>query len=225
MIDKQPVSKKQSFLTKKTKQKIGFVILLWVVIYSLWNYYIADHPVGAGKWDDTSLFIVISSVVLACVFLFDFSGILFDPEEYKANSSIAAIVKKLRYRGVLFNNIAIILFLMTLGVIAASFYLIAPASATDKKEILPGAATLQIGASILLIFLVQILFKVFKYLLRVAAFYNARADAIEFKELVPDIELGTYMDLFTPDKYDISELEKAGLFDRVSDILKGKPGK
>ena len=218
-------NKKQPWLTKATRYRVGLIILFGVTIYCLWNYYISEHSGGQKIWDNKSLFIIITSVLIACVFLFNFSGILFDPEEYKANKTVEAIVKKLRYRGVLFNNIAIILFLITIGVISLSFYLVAATHGIETKENLIDTVTVRIGASVILIFLVQILFKVFKYLLRVAAFYNARADAIEFKNLNPNIELDKFMDLFTPDKYDISELEKVGLFDSVLDAFKGKLGK
>ena len=63
-----------------------------------------------------------------------------------------------------------------------------------------------------------------KYMLRVAAFYNARADAIEFVMLdttkVNDLE--KLMDSFTPDKYDISDLEKIDLMSDLLNSLKGK---
>jgi hypothetical protein len=74
----------------------------------------------------------------------------------------------------------------------------------------------------LLVFLVQILFRVFKYLLRVAAFYNARADAIEFDQLSTKLTLDKSMDLFTPDKYDISELENVSFLDSIGKTIKGR---
>jgi hypothetical protein len=70
--------------------------------------------------------------------------------------------------------------------------------------------------------LVQILFKVFKYLLRVAAFYHARADGIEFVSFDDKISLDKIMDLLTPDKYDISELENLNIFTDFINRLKGK---
>ena len=45
-------------------------------------------------------------------------------------------------------------------------------------SVLVSAATLRIGITVLLVFLVQILVGVYRYALRLAAFYDARADAL-----------------------------------------------
>ncbi|HEX5152530.1 MAG TPA: hypothetical protein VFW07_13865 [Parafilimonas sp.] len=173
-------------LSKTLRQKIGFTILIGVIFYCLWHYFLVNHE-GELVWDNKSLFVIFSSTLLAFVFLFNFKGILFDPQEYVENTTIESLVKKFRYRGVLFNNIAIILFVITLAVIGVSFYLIASKEPTNTQEELMNTITVKIGTSVILIFLVQILFKVFKYLLRVAAFYNARTDAIELTKIKEDI--------------------------------------
>jgi len=173
------------------------------------------------------LFLIIVLLIISTLTIFDFSSILFDPEEYTSNTFTRAIVKKMRYRGVLFNNIAIILFLLTLVIIGLCFYLFfnPNVAETNSKNDWVDHLTVRLGSSILLVFLVQILFKVFKYLLRVAAFYNGRADAIEINLIDPKSDLVKMTDLFTPEKYDISELEKLSIFDNVSDVLKAKLGK
>jgi len=61
--------------------------------------------------------------------------------------------------------------------------------------------------------------------LRVASFYNAKADAIEFNKMNPKIELEKLMELFTPDKYDISDLQQSSVSDNLLDVLKTKLAK
>lgn len=72
----------------------------------------------------------------------------------------------------------------------------------------------QVGSAVILIFLVQILFRVFKYLIRVGGFYNGKADALELTLL----DKGkTYTDpyktleAFTPNNYDMSDVESPNL--------------
>ncbi|HMJ48490.1 MAG TPA: hypothetical protein VK498_14250 [Ferruginibacter sp.] len=218
---------------KSKRHKLGYFMLAILIIFLLICYFFLEYGQRFRDWNRWFKFI-LSLLLLASVFnIFDFKRILFDNEEYTRNSTVEAIVRKVRLRGVLFNNIAIILFLFTIVIIFWSFFILVKPSISETKDIqtyLAESLTIRIAASVLLIFLVQILFKVFKYLLRVAAFYNARADAIEFQLLNSDaslskVELDKLMDMFTPEKYDISELEKASLFDSVIDGIKSKLGK
>jgi hypothetical protein len=135
------------------------------------------------------------------------------------------IVNKLRLRGVLFNNLSVIIFFTTILVILGGFYLLIAPPGNSTKE-LPVNLTIRISASLLLIFLVQVLFRVFKYLLRVAGFYNAKADAIEFNQFYkaenqPQPTLEKLMDLFTPSTYDMSDLPS----DNLIETIKAKFGK
>ena len=213
-------------LSRNKKQTIGFSFISAAILLFLIALFFVEYKGGSPKpvfqchpW---ILFTIVILIVIAFNLIFTISGILFDNKEYEPNEEITKIVKKIRYRGVLFNNIAIILFILSILVIFISFYLIN--KSIGAKDIYQSLST-NIGASIILIFLVQLLFKVFKYLLRVAAFYNARADAIEFYAKDQKISLDKLMDLFTPEKYEISELEKVSLFDGIVDAIKSKLGK
>ena len=116
-------------------------------------------------------------------------------------------------------------------IIVTGFYLLVNPYPVEKtvdetkipdQIIISTSLTIRIGSSVLLIFLVGILFRVFKYLLRVAAFYNSKADALEFFIMHPKMELQKLMELFTPDKYDISDLEQTSIATNIADMVKGK---
>lgn len=214
------------------KQQIGFYLVGASVLIFLLGFFFLEHTekryTPIVEWHPILLFLITVLLLFALCLIFNFRGILFDNKEYEPNSTISKIVVKIRLRGVLFNNIAIILFLLTIFIIFISFYLLVNPpieKGTPDNKALIDSLTVRIAASALLIFLVQILFKVFKYLLRVAAFYNARADAIEYHQQEPKIELDKLMDMFTPEKYDISELEKTSLFDGIAEAIKSKASK
>lgn len=149
---------------------------------------------------------------------------IFDPRDWAKNKSIEELVEKFRLRALLFNNISVIILVTTIIVIITGFYLLVNPPTQNSTDISINL-TIRIGASVLLIFLVQILFKVFKYLLRVAAFYNAKADAIEFNKMKPEIELEKLMELLTPEKYDITDLQQSSISDNIAEMIKAKLGK
>jgi hypothetical protein len=74
----------------------------------------------------------------------------------------------------------------------------------------------------LLIFLVGILFRAFKYLLRVAAFYNGRADGLEISRLIKDENLKDMMTTMSPDSFDISDLPESSMIQSLGGLVKGK---
>lgn len=210
-------------IKKNTKKKMGFILLALAPFYYLVCSIFVEETFNIGKWQSITKFILFFSVLVSYFLIFDFTQILFDPNEQRENTTKKELVKKLRFRGILFNNIAIILFLFTFFIIIIGFYiLIHPTEKIETDINWINNLTLRIGSSILLIFLVQIFFKVFKYILRVAAFYNARADAIEFVMIDNTKDLEKLMDQFTPDKYDISELDKIDLFGDLLNSVKGK---
>ena len=141
---------------------------------------------------------------------------IFDNQEWRYNDSIPRLVKKIRLRALLFFNISVIIFIVTIMVIIAGFYvLIHPdVNTANPMDII----SIRLSATAILIFLVQILFRLFKYLLRIAAFYTGKADAMELHQIKGDIGLDKLMEMFTPDKYDISDIASPSLFD------KGKSG-
>ena len=146
---------------------------------------------------------------------------IFDNKEWLPNDTVEELVRKLRLRAILFNNISVAIFVVTVMVIITSFYLLVnPPGFRDNNTTI--SLTIRISASVLLIFLVQILFKVFKYLLRVAAFYNGKADALELNKMKPELPLDKLIDMFTPEKYDIADLQQSSIAENLTDIIKGK---
>lgn len=227
------------------KQIAGLIFLLIAIITIIAKFFFIGKE---STFQQYSVGLIILFFLIGIVLVFDFTRILFDPEEDAPNLTLPDIIVNIRYRGILYNNIAIILFLITLVIIFMCFYLFFTnfGMEVDTKSDNAWINTIsaKVGSSVLLIFLVQILFKIFKYLLRVAAFYNARADAMEFilrnrleeKEGDPaekpaidlnktPIDLEKLMNMFTPSNYDISELDKISLLDGVADLIKAKVGK
>lgn len=202
-------------LTKKriigyTFLGIAFLVLLakhYSILYSSLNNLIS--------------FFSIITIAIGILLIFPFELIplfIFDNSEWRPNNSIPALIKKIRLRALLFFNLSVVIFLVTLIVIIASYYILINPQVNEKNDpnVLGDIITIRISATALVIFLVQILFRVFKYLLRVAAFYNAKADAMEFHVLNPKMDLTILMDLFTPEKYDISDVVNPSFFNKIT---------
>jgi hypothetical protein len=149
---------------------------------------------------------------------------IWDNKDYELNADLEELISKLRYRATLYKNVSVGVLIVIILVIAVSFVLLIdpPTQGGSDQSQLISALSIRIGASVLLIFLVHILFRVFKYILRVAAFYQGKADAIEFNKFRPDTDLTKFMDLFTPDKYDISDLNESSISDNLIDLIKEK---
>ena len=206
----------------------------WLIGLILIAVYLLMLLIKHSFFPDTqnNVYSFVSNVLLILGILlfipFDYIPYFFwDNREYEPNKTIEELIKKLRFRATLFNNVSIVVLLATIIVIMTGFYLLInpPLKNTTQQTQLATSLTIRIGASVLLIFLVQILFRVFKYTLRVAAFYHGKADAIEFNKLKPETDLEKYMDLFTPDKYDISDLQQSSTSDNLIEMIKGKLAK
>jgi hypothetical protein len=204
------------------KKTIGFALIgLALIIMLINHYFIIDN-----QQIKILSFSTIIAVIIGVILLIPFDLIpifIFDNKEWEQNKTVEKLVEKLRLRAVLFNNISVIIFFVTIIVIITGFYLLIHPPSTNNNTTI--SLTIRISASVLLIFLVQILFRVFKYLLRVAAFYNGKADALEFYKIKPELPLDKLMDLFTPDKYDITDLQQSSITDNLIEIAKGKVGK
>jgi len=209
------------------KKIIGLILLGFTVIVVLINHYLIADNYYSNLLSFSSTVIFLSGLLLIIPWNM-LPLVIFDNREYDANKSIESIVQRIRLRAILFNNISVGIFFFTLIVILIGFYLLVfppIEAATTDQRFLSTSLTIRIGASVLLIFLVQILFRVFKYLLRVAAFYNAKADAIEFNKFKPELDIEKLMELFTPDKYDISDLPQTSVSDNLIELIKSKLGK
>jgi amino acid permease len=207
---------------RKNKRLLGIILIAAYLLMLLIRHSFFFNSQN-NVYSFVSTLILISGILLIIPFEY-IPYFFYDNREYKANKTIEQLINKLRYRATLFNNISIAVLLLNIVVIKVGFYLLINPplkNATDQNQ-LATSLTIRIGASVLLIFLVHILFRVFKYTLRVAAFYHAKADAIEFNKLKPETDLEKYMDLFTPDKYDISDLQQSSISDNLIEIIKSK---
>jgi hypothetical protein len=173
-----------------------------------------------------SVLLLITGILLFIPFEY-LPYFFWDNREYDANKTIEQLIRKLRLRATLFNNISIGVLVSNILIIIIGFYLLInpPLKSASNQNLLATSLTIRIGASVLLIFLVNILFRVFKYTLRIAAFYHGKADAIEFNILKPEADLEKMMDLFTPDKYDISDLQQSSVSDNLIEMIKAKLAK
>jgi len=198
---------------------LGLAFLLYLVA----KYFFQDNT----QVDNVLSFVKSILFVVGLLLVIPFEWlpyIFFDNRDYDKNENIDQLVEKIRFRALLFNNISILVFVFTIGVIIAGFLLLAYPN-TKGTELVD--VNVRIGATaVLLIFLVQMLFKLFKYLLRVAAFYNGKADAIEFFKMEgkPDMTFEKVIDVFTPEKYDITDMQEAAISSNFIDLLKAKLG-
>ncbi|QHV99316.1 hypothetical protein [Spirosoma endbachense] len=199
---------------------VKFLFIIAVVL-SIGLYYL-DFNKPISDYLKFSNAILYFATILLVIPFNQIKYIVINPEDYTKNEDKDDLVKKLRLRALLFNNLTVILLLIIFIIIVVSFYLLIlpPKEKLYYKEYI---LAVQIGVSVLLIFLVNILFRVFKYLLRVAAFYNARADAIELYIIDPGLDLNKYTELFTPSGYDISELPQSS-WNPLSSVLPPSQG-
>ena len=166
--------------------------------------------------------LLYSGIVLLLVgilFMLPINYYVFDVKDWEPTDSEEGVIKKLRLRALVFNNLAVLILIISIAVIVFCFYHIAhpnvqyvdkTANATVSYLVLAS----QIGAVIVLIFLVQILFRVFKYLIRVGGFYNGKADALELTLANAEKNYDVYqlLETFTPQSYDISDVESPALY-------------
>ncbi len=78
--------------------------------------------------------------------------------------------------------------------------------------------TTRLGSILILIFLVQILTKLYRYSIRLSHYYYARADALEIHHFTPQIDLAALTGMLTPDSYDIGTTKNPT--ENMTEILK-----
>lgn len=188
----------------------GFILLALFAV--MINYFWLNIP-----------HLVMFLIFVLIIFIPQIQYYFFDPKTWQENKAFEDVIKSLRYRAVLYNNISIAIFVVILIVIFTGFYFLVTPPVPKSVEV--SILTVQIGSSVLLIFLVGILFRVFKYLLRVASFYNAKADALDYIKLQHNSDLQDLeklITLFVPEKYDMSELDQPSIASNLFELIKGK---
>lgn len=209
----------------KIKSTLGLIFIGLSMLMLIVQYYLLPD-LDNNFYSFTRVMLLIVGFLLFLPFE-NLSNYFWDNREYEPNKTIEQLIRKLRFRATLFNNISIAVLFVTIIIIITGFYLLInpPTEEIEIQNLLATSLTIRIGASVLLIFLVHILFRVFKYTLRVAAFYHGKADAIEFNKLKPETDLEKFMDLFTPEKYDITDLQQSSISDNLVEMFKSKLGK
>jgi len=209
--------KKKSYTSKIA---IGFIIL--AIVITLNKIYFYPEVSNTRKALSFASGICLIAAFFTIIPYRSIPYFFWDNKDYVPNKSLESLVLKIRFRAILFNNLSILIFLITIVVIITGFYLLANPLINDKSA--PSetvSLTIRIGATVLIIFLVNVLFRVFKYLLRVAAFYNGRADGIEINKLFPKTDLETMMKTLSPDSFDISDLPDNSILQDVATKIKG----
>lgn len=186
---------------------ISFVSIILFAVYLL-------------KESSILLYTAIVLLLVGILFILPINYYIFDVKDWEGTDSEEGVIKKLRLRAIVFNNLAVLILIISIAVIVFCFYQIRRPNfkylEISEKDTTANYLALasQIGSVIVLIFLVQILFRVFKYLIRVGGFYNGKADALELTLTNPEKNYDVYklLESFTPQSYDISDVESPGLY-------------
>src|SRR6202000_2122946 len=208
----------------KLRLKAGIILLsLAILVWMLKRTLVHDGTIHDRPWCTfaISLFALVGSILLIPFEWIPY--VIFDNEEYKPNDSLKALIVKIRFRALLLNNLSILIFVCSIGVIIAGFYLLSTTHpAPGNQGFFTSDLLVKLTLVTLLIFLVGILFRAFKYLLRVAAFYNGRADGLEISILKQTADLKEMMTTMSPDSFDISDLPESSALQSLTGFVKGK---
>jgi len=114
----------------------GKVLLTLAALAVLSNQYFVEDQFYARIISFTTILCLAFGIWLVTPFSL-LPLIIFDVQEWKKNATVEELIKKLRLRGLLFNNIAVIIFIITLLVIIIGFYLLARTPTTTEIETQP----------------------------------------------------------------------------------------
>jgi hypothetical protein len=81
-----------------------------------------------------------------------------------------------------------------------------PSADSSKTQLFASTITTRLGSVLILLFLVQILVTLYRYNMRLAAFYDGRADALILITSGDDFEFSKYSDFITPTNLDFGKL-------------------
>lgn len=218
---------------------IGF-LLVWGAMRLYAHYFGAELPArGAAVLDIVSYVALAGGIFFVIPYGYIRRNYFFDNAEYRSNTTREALVQRLRLRALLMHNFSAAVLGVTVLVIIGGMYaftsLLGQAVGDASAELIVRSA-----AIVLLIFLVQVLFRVFKYLLRVGSFYHGIADVLELHKVIAYEEAGakgevpegrppmppTTTDLdklferMVPAAYDISDVEASSILGTIKDLVK-----
>lgn len=198
------------------KSRILGVIITSVAFMLLTIYFFIKEK----EHSQILLYASLALLIAGVLFMLPINYYIFDVCDWEERENIKSFIKKLRLRSIVFTNMSYLILIISILVIIFCFYQLTNSKIeiTDNQNTNDRSYYLKlvskVGSAVILIFLVQILFRVFKYLIRVGGFYNGKADALELTML----DKGkTYADpyktfeAFTPNNYDMSDVESPNI--------------
>jgi hypothetical protein len=195
---------------------IGSVIAALAVILLTAYFFLKDK----GQFQ-ILLYASLALMLIGVLFMLPINYYIFDVCDWEERENIRSFIKKLRLRSIVFTNLSYLILIIAILVILFCFYQMTYSQITipkdqhnDLQQLNYLALVSQVGSVVVLIFLVQILFRVFKYLIRVGGFYNGKADALELTLLDKGKNYSDpyqLLETFTPKSYDMSDVESPGL--------------
>lgn len=210
---------------------------------------IVQHYFG-GRWEDeaqrwgglASVLLILGGIAFVIPYKFIQRNYFFETGEYKANTQRDELVKRLRLRALLLHNYSAAVLIVTVLVILGGLLLFTALFEQVQTE---GSTELIVRAAsiVLLMFLVQVLFRVFKYLLRIGSYYHGIADVLELYKItayeeaaaksedgkVPDgysppppasVDMDKLFERMVPSAYDLSDVEPTSLLGTLKDLVK-----
>ena len=153
----------------------------------------------------------------------DLDLIFIDAKEFTANETYRDLIRKLRLRALLFKNLSVAILIVSIITIGFAVYTTTTSPKTElEKEVANwDLASIKIGAIFLLIFLIHILFRVFRYIVRLSGYYDGLSDALEIYLIKNENhDLSKLIELLIPIKYDIRELKQTSITENLKSLIK-----
>ncbi|MGH1384506.1 hypothetical protein [Kordia sp.] len=153
----------------------------------------------------------------------DLDLIFIDAKEFTSNESYKQLIRKLRFRSLLFKNLSVLILIISIITIGFAVYttITAPKIELEKTVVNWDLASIKIGAIFLLIFLIHILFRVFRYIVRLSGYYDGISDALEIYLIDKEKhDLSKLIELLIPIKYDIRELKQTSVAENLKKLIK-----
>jgi hypothetical protein len=128
-----------------------------------------------------------------------------------------ALVRSLRRRAVnqtIFSTLAMLMIIPTLGwgewsLIREADRVSTPQAVATSRDVLIVTFVARISFLLVMLFLVQIMAKIFRFSWLLANYFAARADAIKAVGLPQNMSLGELVKIISPDAIDFGEMPKA----------------
>lgn len=228
------------FLKLDLIQKVGVSFLIVaIIIFVIYNQYnISKNEIYK---DHLNLAIKLLST-FGVIFILPWKYLpyyIYDNKEFIPNETTKALVKKIRFRGMLYKNLSFIILVSAIVAILYGLYLMFDTKSIfqvdveaiktfKEKELLEpylwSKTTIRFIVLFLIIFLINILFRIFRYLLRLASFYDGISDILELRKMgeISGTDFSKIIEHIVPNDYDIRELKHSSIADLIKNLY--KPG-